>query len=274
MQSEMQTEAGRRNPASVKARFSARSFFQWAYATLACSARQLGLCACFFLLPFVRWFGIPSPFAAALLLGLNRPPEVFSLLGLVLSLALRLLWGVESDPWQYAGLFFLWLLLRRSRPRPGIETAALGGAAMMPRAIQSLFTGEPLTMLLSLAAVPVCMAISAWFRDGLDRTGFAPPRFRDKAVRIFLGLLLISGLGYFQLFGVSLGQAGAVLGYIGAMEYLIRRAKTEMGGKSIKVVATGGLARMVADNTDLIDIVDPQLVLDGLRIIYEREKKS
>ena len=212
MQSEMQTEAGRRNPASVKARFSARSFFQWAYATLACSARQLGLCACFFLLPFVRWFGIPSPFAAALLLGLNRPPEVFSLLGLMLSLTLRLLWGVESDPWQYAGLFFLWLLLRRSRPRPGIETAALGGAAMMPRAIQSLFTGEPLTMLLSLAAVPVCMAISAWFRDGLDRTGFAPPRFRDKAVRIFLGLLLISGLGYFQLFGVSLGQAGAVLG--------------------------------------------------------------
>ena len=212
MQSEMQTEAGRRNSASVKAKFSARSFFQWAYATLACSARQLGLCACFFLLPFVRWFGIPSPFAAALLLGLNRPPEVFSLLGMTLSLALRLLWGVESDPWQYAGLFFLWLLLRRSRPRPGIETAALGGAAMMPRAIQSLFTGEPLTMLLSLAAVPVCMAISAWFRDGLDRTGFAPPRFRDKAVRIFLGLLLISGLGYFQLFGVSLGQAGAVLG--------------------------------------------------------------
>ena len=87
MQSEMQTEAGRRNPASVKARFSARSFFQWAYATLACSARQLGLCACFFLLPFVRWFGIPSPFAAALLLGLNRPPEVFSLLGMTLSLA-------------------------------------------------------------------------------------------------------------------------------------------------------------------------------------------
>lgn len=66
-------------------------------------------------------------------------------------------------------------------------------------------------------------------------------------------------------------QAGAVLGYIGAVEYLIRRAKEEMGGGDIRVVATGGLARMVADNTDLIDIVDPQLVLDGLRIIYERE---
>ncbi len=67
-------------------------------------------------------------------------------------------------------------------------------------------------------------------------------------------------------------QAGAVMGYIGAMEYLIRRAKEEMGGGDIKVIATGGLARMVADNTDLIDIVDPRLVLDGLRIIYERER--
>ena len=62
------------------------------------------------------------------------------------------------------------------------------------------------------------------------------------------------------------------MGYIGAMEYLIRRAKEEMGGGDIKVIATGGLARMVADNTDLIDIVDPRLVLDGLRIIYERER--
>ena len=62
------------------------------------------------------------------------------------------------------------------------------------------------------------------------------------------------------------------MGYIGAMEYLIHQAKKEMGSGDIKVIATGGLARMVADNTDLIDVVDPQLVLDGLRIIYQREK--
>lgn len=67
-------------------------------------------------------------------------------------------------------------------------------------------------------------------------------------------------------------QAGAVMGYIGAMEYLIRQAKAEMGEKDIKVIATGGLAHMVADNTELINVVDPQLVLDGLRIIYYREK--
>ena len=64
-----------------------------------------------------------------------------------------------------------------------------------------------------------------------------------------------------------------MVGYIGAMEYLIRQAKAEMGDGEIKVIATGGLARMVADNTELIDVVDPQLVLDGLRIIYYREKE-
>ena len=67
-------------------------------------------------------------------------------------------------------------------------------------------------------------------------------------------------------------QAGAVLGYIGAIEYLIRQARAEMGEPEAKVVATGGLSRMVADNTGLIDVVDPQLVLDGLRILYERRK--
>lgn len=67
-------------------------------------------------------------------------------------------------------------------------------------------------------------------------------------------------------------QAGAVMGYIGAMEYLIRRAKEEMGEPEAMVVATGGLARMIADNTDVIDVVDSELILDGLQTIYERDK--
>ncbi|MTQ97225.1 type III pantothenate kinase [Pseudoflavonifractor sp. BIOML-A6] len=73
---------------------------------------------------------------------------------------------------------------------------------------------------------------------------------------------------------VSQIQAGAVGGYIGSMEYLIRRAKAEMGyGDAVKVVATGGLSRMVAQNTPIIDIVDSRLVLDGLRITYNRHKE-
>lgn len=69
-------------------------------------------------------------------------------------------------------------------------------------------------------------------------------------------------------------QAGAVVGYIGAIEHLIRQAKAEMGYADIKVIATGGLSRLVADNSGLIDVVDPQLVLDGLRIIYERSRRG
>lgn len=67
-------------------------------------------------------------------------------------------------------------------------------------------------------------------------------------------------------------QAGAVGGYIGAIEYLIRRTKEEMGypPDKIQVIATGGLARMVADHTDAIDRVDGGLILEGLRIISKR----
>ena len=70
-------------------------------------------------------------------------------------------------------------------------------------------------------------------------------------------------------------QAGAVMGYIGAIEYLIRETKREMGcGDDVKVVATGGLARMVAENTQMIDVVDCQLILDGLRIIYKKNQHN
>lgn len=69
-------------------------------------------------------------------------------------------------------------------------------------------------------------------------------------------------------------QAGAVMGYIGAMEHLIRKAKLELDAPGCRVVATGGLAGMMAQNSKLIDVVDRDLVLDGLRMIYDREKRG
>ena len=67
-------------------------------------------------------------------------------------------------------------------------------------------------------------------------------------------------------------RAGVVGGYIGAVEYLVRHAKEELGCGDVKVVATGGLSRLIADGTQCIDVVDQQLVLDGLRVLYERKK--
>ena len=65
-------------------------------------------------------------------------------------------------------------------------------------------------------------------------------------------------------------QAGVVAGYVGNMEYLISHMKKEMGASDIKVIATGGLSRLVYENTEMIDVIDGQLTLDGLRLIYER----
>ena len=69
-------------------------------------------------------------------------------------------------------------------------------------------------------------------------------------------------------------QAGLVYGQIGQTEYIIRRMKEESGYPNAKVVATGGLGKMIANETDMIDVYDSQLTLKGLRFIYEKNKKS
>ncbi|BBF44312.1 pantothenate kinase type III, CoaX-like [Lachnospiraceae bacterium KM106-2] len=68
-------------------------------------------------------------------------------------------------------------------------------------------------------------------------------------------------------------QAGLVFGYIGQTEYIIRKVKEESGINDLKVVATGGLGKIIADETEQIEFYDPELTLKGLRIIYEKCKK-
>jgi type III pantothenate kinase len=58
-------------------------------------------------------------------------------------------------------------------------------------------------------------------------------------------------------------QSGIVLGFVGQVEYLIAKTSAEMGGKAT-VIATGGLADLVAAHTRRIDAVDERLTLDGL----------
>lgn len=64
-------------------------------------------------------------------------------------------------------------------------------------------------------------------------------------------------------------QAGLVFGFAGLVENLVARIKQELGGEA-KVIATGGLARLIAPETKVIDIVEPDLALIGLRIFWER----
>jgi type III pantothenate kinase len=64
-------------------------------------------------------------------------------------------------------------------------------------------------------------------------------------------------------------QSGLYYGYVGLVDGILRRVVAELGGRS-HVVATGGLAPLIANGSELIDNVDDTLTLDGLRIVYER----
>jgi type III pantothenate kinase len=65
-------------------------------------------------------------------------------------------------------------------------------------------------------------------------------------------------------------QSGLFWGYIGLIEGLVMRLKEAMpGGVDAKVIATGGLAPLFRDHTNVIQEIAPFLTLDGLRIIYE-----
>ena len=67
-------------------------------------------------------------------------------------------------------------------------------------------------------------------------------------------------------------QSGLFWGYVDMVEGLVRRMREELGGDAV-VVATGGLAVMVAPETRLIDHVDPELTLRGLRIVWQRNQR-
>lgn len=73
---------------------------------------------------------------------------------------------------------------------------------------------------------------------------------------------------------ISSMQAGLIYGNIGQTEYIIDKIKEETGIDNIKVVATGGLGKIISDATKKIDIYDSNLTLYGLRLIYDKEKNK
>src|SRR5690606_31132628 len=68
-------------------------------------------------------------------------------------------------------------------------------------------------------------------------------------------------------------QAGIFLGYVSLVEGLVERIKAAMNDERVKVIATGGLAPVFQAQTDVIDLIAPELTLDGLRVIYELNQK-
>ena len=65
-------------------------------------------------------------------------------------------------------------------------------------------------------------------------------------------------------------QAGIVYGYIGQVNYLIERMKKELNAPHARVIATGGLAVLVAEESNVIDVMDGLLTLKGLCLIHAK----
>jgi len=66
-------------------------------------------------------------------------------------------------------------------------------------------------------------------------------------------------------------QSGLLFGYVGLVEGMVARFRAELGPQ-MKVIATGGLAEIIARETDVLEIIAPWLTLDGLRIIWEMNR--
>jgi type III pantothenate kinase len=66
-------------------------------------------------------------------------------------------------------------------------------------------------------------------------------------------------------------QSGLVYGFAGQVDGIVKRIRAEIGD-SARVVATGGLADLIAPNSESIDLVDPHLTLEGLHLIWEQNR--
>ena len=135
---------------------------------------------------------------------------------------------------------------------------------------------------LILADMGTATTVDAISREGVYMGGCITAGARISIEALFQKTALLPqvslALPEKVLSGTAVGQiqAGAVLGYIGAMERLITQAREEIDEPEAIVVATGGLAPVIAAGTDLIDVVDGQLIPDGLRLLYQkylRERK-
>ena len=63
-------------------------------------------------------------------------------------------------------------------------------------------------------------------------------------------------------------QSGLIFGYVSLVEGMVARFRAELGPE-MRVIGTGGLVRIIAQETDAIQIVNPWLTLEGLRLVWE-----
>ncbi len=115
--------------------------------------------------------------------------------------------------------------------------------------------------------------------NGTFEAGITAPGIETSARSLWGGTAMLPAIeikkpkGILAKETISSMQAGLVYGTIGETEYIIRKIKEASGYENAKVVATGGLGRIIAQETDSIDVYNPELTLQGLRMIYFKNRR-
>lgn len=114
--------------------------------------------------------------------------------------------------------------------------------------------------------------------DGRFTVGITAPGVRISAEALWMGTAKLPEIEIVMPKSILANdtiwsmQAGLMYGQIGQTEYIIKQVKKETGYDKLKVVATGGLGRLISNETDMIDEYDLDLTLEGLRLIYAKNR--
>ena len=114
--------------------------------------------------------------------------------------------------------------------------------------------------------------------DGRFTVGITAPGVRISAEALWLGtaklpeIEIVMPKSILATDTIWSMQAGLMYGQIGQTEYIIKQVKKETGYKDLKVVATGGLGRLISNETKMIDEYNGDLTLEGLRLIYAKNR--
>ena len=98
--------------------------------------------------------------------------------------------------------------------------------------------------------------------DALFERAAKLPRVEIKRPRKTIGSATVEAM-----------QSGLYHGYVGLVDGILRKMIEELGG-TVRVIATGGLASLIATGSEFIEEVDETLTLEGLRLIYDRQQLS
>ncbi len=187
-------------------RFRARFLLRENGPTLAYHTAETLL---FFFLCLSECFSLPSPFAACALAAylLCQRKLLFPIVGILLSLGLRLLWGADPDLWQYIGLAVL-LLLRLRPPRSTAAASAYTACALSLRLFSQIILPDTQeAMILCTVSLLVGVLCTPAVCQALQMTEERPARLRmdDVLCAAVLAMVMISGAGRVAVSIVNLG---------------------------------------------------------------------